>query len=347
MAGDWIPMRLDLYEDPAVTYMAERIGQREEVVVGYLHRIWAWASRQSQDGCVKHVTLTSLGRVTSLPDFPQLMADAGWLEHGVDTDGKPYISFPNWDRWLGESAKKRISASRRKQKERVTQMSQKVVTANKQKDHVPAAVRREVYERDGFTCVYCQWNPSKKAVVGPYIGAKLSVHHVQPESRGGATNAENLVTCCTVCNQKLSNKTPDELCHKNVTKVCDKSVTTVQERREERDTTKSGISMVRPTIEDVVAYCKERGNTLDPHAWMDHYTANGWKVGKNPMKDWKAAVRQWERNDLRGNSGKASAKPVTFGQQRQQNMAEMLQRIKAQEEAGVAGFLGGSNGQSK
>jgi hypothetical protein len=73
---------------------------------------------------------------------------------------------------------------------------------------------------------------------------------------------------------------------------------------------------------------------------MDHYTANGWKVGKNPMKDWKAAVRQWERNDLRGNSGKASAKPVTFGQQRQQNMAEMLQRIKAQEEAGVAGFLG-------
>lgn len=128
MAGDWIPMRLDLYEDPAVTYMAERIGQREEVVVGYLHRIWAWASRQSQDGCVKHVTLTSLGRVTSLPDFPQLMADAGWLEHGVDTDGKPYISFPNWDRWLGESAKKRISASRRKQKERVTEMSQKVVT---------------------------------------------------------------------------------------------------------------------------------------------------------------------------------------------------------------------------
>jgi hypothetical protein len=86
MAGDWIPMRLDLYEDPAVTYMAERIGQREEVIVGYLHRIWAWASRQSQDGCVKHVTLTSLGRVTSLPDFPQLMADAGWLEHGVDTD---------------------------------------------------------------------------------------------------------------------------------------------------------------------------------------------------------------------------------------------------------------------
>lgn len=39
MAGDWIPMRLDLYEDPAVTFMAERLGEREEVVVGYLHRV--------------------------------------------------------------------------------------------------------------------------------------------------------------------------------------------------------------------------------------------------------------------------------------------------------------------
>ena len=128
MAGDWIPMRLDLYEDPAVTYMAERIGQREEVIVGYLHRIWAWASRQCHDGCVRNVTASSLGRVTSLPDFPDLMAEAGWLEFGTDEQGRAYIRFPNWDRWLGESAKKRLSASRRKQKERVTQMSQEVVT---------------------------------------------------------------------------------------------------------------------------------------------------------------------------------------------------------------------------
>jgi len=382
MAGDWIPMRLDLYEDPAVTYMAEQLGQREEVVVGYLHRVWAWASRQSQDGRVKHVTLTSLGRVTSLPDFPQLMADAGWLEHGVDTDGKPYISFPNWDRWLGESAKKRISASRRKQKERVTQMSQKSVTSKKQKEHVPAAVRREVYERDGFTCVYCQWNPSKKAAVGPYIDAKLSVHHVQPESRGGATNAENLVTCCTVCNRKLSNKTPDELCHENVTKVCDKSVTREEERREEKDNTEV-LSKNTSDKSDPPADKNKDGDFVlgewnramgQQCRWTDKRLVSFRQRWKSPFwrENWQAAIQRaaassfcrgenggWAANFewflkpdtvtklLEGNyddrEAKQKPKPVTFGQQRQQNTLDLLERLKAQDEAaasGVAGFIG-------
>jgi hypothetical protein len=101
----------------------------------------------------------------------------------------------------------------------------------------------------------------------------------------------------------------------------------------------------RPTMDELVAYCRERGGKVDPQAWMDHYTANGWRVGKNPMRDWRAAVRQWERNEFRNGNG--NGKPVTFAQQRQQNTVDLLQRIKAQEEAGVAGFLGGSNGQSK
>lgn len=54
---------------------------------------------------------------------------------------------------------------------------------------------------------------------------------------------------------------------------------------------------VIPTIEQVEEYCNERGNCVDPVKWHDHYTSNGWKVGKNPMKDWKAAIRTWERND--------------------------------------------------
>lgn len=51
-----------------------------------------------------------------------------------------------------------------------------------------------------------------------------------------------------------------------------------------------------PTLEDVKAYCIERGNNVDAQRFIDYYTANGWKVGKNPMKDWKASVRTWERN---------------------------------------------------
>lgn len=65
-------------------------------------------------------------------------------------------------------------------------------------------------------------------------------------------------------------------------------------------TTKHKI-FVKPTLEDVANYCKERGNNVNPESWLDFYTANGWRVGKNPMKDWKAAVRTWENNGITNN----------------------------------------------
>ena len=61
---------------------------------------------------------------------------------------------------------------------------------------------------------------------------------------------------------------------------------------------------VHPSIEDVSRYCVERQNSVDPQVWVDHYISNGWKVGRNPMKDWKAAVRKWEKNSFSTNTGK-------------------------------------------
>lgn len=53
---------------------------------------------------------------------------------------------------------------------------------------------------------------------------------------------------------------------------------------------------VPPTPEEVNVYCRERNNGIDGSEFCDFYTSKGWKVGKNPMKDWKAAVRTWERS---------------------------------------------------
>lgn len=50
----------------------------------------------------------------------------------------------------------------------------------------------------------------------------------------------------------------------------------------------------RPTVSEVESYCKERGNTIGAQVFIDYYESNGWKVGRNPMKDWKAAIRNWE-----------------------------------------------------
>jgi len=65
----------------------------------------------------------------------------------------------------------------------------------------------------------------------------------------------------------------------------------------------------KPSLADVQAYCAERGNSVDAQKFVDYYESNGWRVGKNPMKDWRAAVRTWERNSQQGNS-KVLTKPM-------------------------------------
>lgn len=64
--------------------------------------------------------------------------------------------------------------------------------------------------------------------------------------------------------------------------------------------------LVKPTMEEIEAYCIERKNAVDPIQFFDYYEANGWKVGRNSMKDWKAAVRTWERNENGGKKPKAA-----------------------------------------
>ena len=52
-----------------------------------------------------------------------------------------------------------------------------------------------------------------------------------------------------------------------------------------------------PTLEEVTNYCKERKNNVDPQRFIDFYESKGWMIGKNKMKDWKAAVRNWEKTE--------------------------------------------------
>lgn len=69
-----------------------------------------------------------------------------------------------------------------------------------------------------------------------------------------------------------------------------------------------------PTLEEVALYCTERKNMVDPQMWLDYYTSNGWKVGKNSMKDWKAAVRTWEKNNFGSSPSRSSPrKPSNVG----------------------------------
>ena len=66
-----------------------------------------------------------------------------------------------------------------------------------------------------------------------------------------------------------------------------------EEKAKEKKTSKK---FVKPTIEEIYAYCRERNNTIDAESFFNFYESKGWLVGKSPMKDWKAAVRTWEKN---------------------------------------------------
>ena len=55
----------------------------------------------------------------------------------------------------------------------------------------------------------------------------------------------------------------------------------------------------KPTLSEIKQYCIERNNNVNAEHFFDYYESNGWKVGKNSMKDWKAAVRTWERSEYR------------------------------------------------
>jgi hypothetical protein len=70
-----------------------------------------------------------------------------------------------------------------------------------------------------------------------------------------------------------------------------------------------------PARDDVYAYCQERKNRVNPDAFVDFYESVGWKVGNKPMKDWRAAVRTWEKRDDRGPAGETQGPSVAYERQ--------------------------------
>ena len=74
-----------------------------------------------------------------------------------------------------------------------------------------------------------------------------------------------------------------------------------------------------PTFDEVRDYCLERMNNVDPEKFIDFYESKGWMVGKNKMKNWRAAVRTWER---------AATKPTSEATDRYANLRNLLEANK-------------------
>lgn len=80
----------------------------------------------------------------------------------------------------------------------------------------------------------------------------------------------------------------------------------------------------KPTLDEIKKYCQERKNNVDPTKFFNHYESNGWKVGRNPMKDWQAAVRTWERNSF--DNQKTSSNAPKTNKKAKEDTRHQLQR---------------------
>jgi len=274
MAGDWIKLRVDIADDPAVVRIAATLDMPEDEVVGKLHRLWSWADRHTVDGLAPGITANWVDRYIGAKGFSLAMVAVGWLSI---TDAA--IEFPNFNRHNGESAKKRAESTLRKRLSRserdkgvtgiepvtllshserdksVTEMGPVTLLSHSERDKSVTGIEfdRFVFERDAYCCVYC----------------------------GTQTVVPNLVCACKLCNNSIVDSR--EICHTTgiepVTLLShserDKSVTEMgPEKRREENTPlppeTGGVSGGEPSafVEFMARYPKKSKRQAALAEWM-------------------------------------------------------------------------------
>ena len=158
-----------------------------------------------------------------------------------------------------------------------------------------------------------------------------TIQHNLPISKGGEHEIDNISVICESCNTSICDNETEEFNNAEVIEKWDKimllekqgikwfdnpeilnnpvdsqmSVTcqsnvSIGKDRLGKDrlgeSVQSAKRFVPPTLDEVKSYCSERNNGIDAQRFLDYYEARGWKIGKCSMKDWKAAVRTWEKS---------------------------------------------------
>jgi 5-methylcytosine-specific restriction endonuclease McrA len=335
MNGLWIKMRADLSEDPSVIGIASAVGIDEFSVVGRLHAIWSWANCQTKEGVVKGISELWIDKLVALPGFAKAMEKVGWLD--ISTDG---ISFPKFENHNSLTAKTRAETAARVKAHRLKRKCNGNVT--KKKQFIPSKLRSHVFDRDNRTCAYCGYSPPADRPIR-WREDLLSLDHIEPESRGGLTQTDNLVTACVGCNISKNDRNPIEadmpmkfltdaacnelLLHRRyifvtVTKTSDSvdDVPHISQRdplvngkQEKVKIKKEGAKkpFVPPTVAEVADFCTERKLQSDPEEFWNYWASIGWKRNRTPIVDWKLTLLNWDKRDF--NKKKPSQQKVTPG----------------------------------
>lgn len=109
MAGDWIKMRGNLWDDPRISRICDLTDQPEAMVVGGLYWLWSSADQHTEDGIMPGLTLRGIDRKTGIQGFGDALVAVGWL-----ADHPEGVRIVNFEEHNGESAKRRCADAKRK-----------------------------------------------------------------------------------------------------------------------------------------------------------------------------------------------------------------------------------------
>lgn len=137
---------------------------------------------------------------------------------------------------------------------------------------------------------------------------------------GGLAKADN-------AKQNVANVASATDAKQNVANVADNDNVNVNDN--DKKSVARASRFTPPTEFEIKAYCREKGYSVDAARFIDYYASKGWMVGKNRMKDWKAAVRNWERGQRQESTTKTANRFNNFAQ-RQYDYDDLEAKLLAQ-----------------
>ena len=143
MAGDWIKMRSNLWDDPRVARLVDLTDSSEAAVIGGLYWLWATADQHTADGFMPGLSCRQIDRKTGVAGLGQALVDIGWIED--HTDGVVIVNFEDHN---GASAKKRAQTAKRVANHRSGNASETPLDESGNAPSVTGALAREREEKD-------------------------------------------------------------------------------------------------------------------------------------------------------------------------------------------------------
>jgi len=175
-----------------------------------------------------------------------------------------------------------------------------------------------------FRLIEPQLLANKKRYLNGLKGAEHGLKGGRPKKQDNLEGVKIITPNKPLDNPKITpNITPNKNVNENVNEEL------INDNLNNNISTEKNKKFTKPSIEELIDYCNQNVLNIDPNQFIDYYNANGWKVGKNPMKDWQATARTWHRNS-NNNNNQVSYQKMSKEQLKKQERDKMYAEIKEQ-----------------